>query len=376
MREYSAMWDDMWRKWPEMQADMYRGWMDTWARMASGGGGKEAEAGEKAWSEAQGFYRQWLDYVKEMAGRFAAPTVGLGPDTFMKLFQGADVYTRLYSMWMDMYQRYQEVVAEGKEMDPNAMRGVLDSWAGEYRELVDKVFAPAMPEPLRWITELYSGDMPLMAGGLFMQFWAPWQDFVRRVMERQQGMEKPSPEAAIEIYEDWRKAYEESYGRLLRAPVMGYYREAVEKFTHTMDSLNEFNMVLSKFYASIQSTGLEAVEKLQGQLAEMQADDAEAPASFREFYRLWWRTNEDIYVELFRTEEFSRLLGQLVDKGMHFRADFQAYVEEATKELPFPNRTEMDSLYKTLYGLRREVRRLSRELEETRARLQDMGGEG
>jgi class III poly(R)-hydroxyalkanoic acid synthase PhaE subunit len=185
-------------------------------------------------------------------------------------------------------------------------------------------------------------------------------------------MEKPSPQAATEMYEGWRKAYEESYGRLLRAPAMGYYREAAEKLRHAVDSITEFNIILSEFYASLQGTGARSFEKLQEKLASMQAEGKAEPISFRDLYRLWWETSEELYIELFRTEEFSKLQGQLVNKGMQFRRDFQAYVEEATKELPFPNRSEMDHLYKSVDRLKREVRSLKKELKD----LKGAGGEG
>lgn len=88
--------------------------------------------------------------------------------------------------------------------------------------------------------------------------------------------------------------------------------------------------------------------------------------SFRDLYRLCWQTNEDIYVELFRTEEFSCLLGLLVEKGMEFRAAFRAYVEEITKKLPFLKRYEMNSLYWILDSLKREVRSPKKEMREPR----------
>jgi hypothetical protein len=367
MQDNAAPWEDMWRTWQSMQADMYKNWMGAWFRTMTGEKGGGEETPDKAWSDALGFYRQWLDYLQEMMGRFGMPTEGVGPDTFMKMFQTADVYSQLYAMWMKMYENYRKVVGEGGEYDFRAMSEMLESWAEEYREIVQKVFVPALPAQLQWIAELYSGDIPLMAGGLLMHLGAPWYDYFRRMTERGLSLERPSPEAGVEAYEGWRQAYEESYGRLLRAPVMGYYREAAEKLSHTMDSLNEFNIILAEFYASLQSAGVKGFEKLQERMAYMQAEGGKEPVSFRELYRLWWQTNEDIYIELFRTEEFSKLLGQLVDKGMQFRADFQAYIEEATKELPFPNRSEMDHLYKTVDRLKREVRSLKKEMGKLEA---------
>jgi polyhydroxyalkanoate synthesis regulator phasin len=107
-------------------------------------------------------------------------------------------------------------------------------------------------------------------------------------------------------------------------------------------------------------------EGREEKLAAMQVEGKAQPMSFRDLYRMWWETSEELYIELFRTEEFSKLQGQLVDKGMQFRRDFQAYVEEATKELPFPNRSEMDHLYKIVDKLKREVRTLKKELKELR----------
>jgi poly[(R)-3-hydroxyalkanoate] polymerase subunit PhaE len=358
---------NIWDRWPEMQADMFRSWMDAWGRMWGARQGDEAKSGEEARPDAMELYKNWQDGMKEMMERFAIPTEGLGPGTYQRMFQSGDLYARLYSIWRDVYESYRKAVGEGG-YDFETMRKVLDTWAEDYKKIVQEIFAPALPEQLRWIAELYSGDVPVLASSLLMHLWAPWYEYSRRLAERQMKLEQPSLEGAVEFYEGWRKAYEESLGRFLRAPVMGYYREAEEKLAHTLDSLTEFNIVLSEFYASIENTGLKGFEKLQERLAAMQQEGENEPMSFRDLYRLWWQTNEDIYIELFRTEEFSKILGQLVDRGMQFRADFQAYVEEATKELPFPNRSEMDHLYKTVHGLRHEVRRLSGELEEIKAR--------
>jgi polyhydroxyalkanoate synthase subunit PhaE len=371
MQEKTAAWPEMWRQWQGMQADMFKDWMDAWFRIAGGAReGGEEKAG-MSWPDARDFFTQWQDYVRELMERFTVPTQGIGPDTYAKMFQSADIYTQLYGMWMQMYDAYRKIMGEEGEYDRDAMSKVIESWAEDYRGIVQKVFAPALPEQLQWMAELYDGEIPLMAAGLFANIWAPWLEYAHQFAGGSTKLGGGTPQAA-DMYEGWKKAYEESFGRLLRAPVMGYYREAAEKLRNALDSIAEFNMVLSEFYASLQGAGARSFEKLQEKLAAMQAEGKAEPMSFRDLYRLWWETSEELYIELFRTEEFSKLLGQLVDKGMQSRRDFQAYVEEATKELPFPNRSEMDHLYKTVDRLKREVRTLKKELGE----LKKAGGEG
>ncbi|MBC7247836.1 MAG: hypothetical protein H5T73_08660 [Actinobacteria bacterium] len=373
-------WTDAWGRWQKMQAEAYRAWMESWGAALSGwfsgrpGAGEGG--GEGSAQDALSIYRRWMDNMRDMVDRFVPPASGVGPETFARMFHGAEVYSRLHSLWIQMYEDYRKAAGEGGAYDPEAVRDLLARWGERYREIVNEVFAPALPEQLRWIAELYSGDIPLTAGGFMLHLWAPWAGFAQRMASRGVNMKQPSPREAVEVYEEWRRAYEESFGRLLRAPVMGYYRESMEKYTKTMDSLNEFGIVLAQFYAYLQGAGAMGFEKLQERLADMEGKGGGEPMSFRDFYRLWWQTNEDIYVELFRSEEFARLLGQLVDKGMQFRAAFRAYVEEATKELPFPNRTEMDYLYRTVDRLKREVRLLKRELGGLKGGEKPAAGEG
>ncbi len=385
MAENGGGWPDMTealKRWQELQAEAFRMWMEAWGNTLSGAfpgwrtpsarkGEKEKTAGE-----ARSLYREWTEHVRELLTGFGAPVTGVGPETFLRVFRTAEVYNKLYSLWMEMYEDYRRAAGEEGEFDLEALHDLMEKWADRYRELVDQVFAPALPEPLQWVAQLYSGEMPLLAGGLTIHFWAPWAEFARSMSKKGLSLERPTPEVALEVYEEWRRAYKESFGRLLRMPAMGYYREAMEKYAKTMDSLNEFGIVLAEFYATLQGTGAKAMERLQERLASLREEGGEGLMSFRDLYRLWWQTNEDIYVDLFRTEEFSRLLGQLIDKAMDFRSNFRAYVEEASKELPFPNRSEMDHLYRTLDRLKREVRSLKKELRDSGIAAAGSVGEG
>jgi hypothetical protein len=355
-------WLDLMGKWPALQRDMFKQWMDAWSKAeplgkAGGGPGPSSGAESAAWT----IYRQWMEYLKELVGRFPAAEGGSGPETFSRMLSGADTYARLYAWWTDFFREAQERMGAG-ELDSRLFDELYHKWSQGYEEMVKGIFAAAMPESLQWVAELLSGDVYRLYIDEAVHFWSPWIDFAISQGKKAARGEQPGIEGISEAYEEWRRAYEESFGRLIRMPAMGYYREAAEKFGKAMDDLVEFNLVLADFYAALGEAGRQGMEKLQGKLAgALQGGDG-GPSSFRELYRMWWQTNEEVYIELFRTEEFSRLLGHLVERGMNFRESYQGFLEEATKELPFPNRSEMDHLYKTVYELRKEVRSLKREV--------------
>jgi class III poly(R)-hydroxyalkanoic acid synthase PhaE subunit len=352
-----------------MMTGMFKPWMDFWGRIFSGGqmpgmpvgGGTPADSRQAV--PGLELYQRWYEYMQEMLSR-GVPSEGLGPQAFQKVFESTGLIQKLYALMGDLFQAYSKVVQEDGQYSFEGMTGKLDEWSAEYRKLIDEIIAPIFPEQLRWIPELYSGEIPLMYTGLAMHLSAPWLDLARRLQDRQMKGELMSPQSAVAVYEEWRQAWQESFGRILRAPLMGYYRESIEKLSHAINSYTEFNIVLAEFYASIEGGAMQALEKMQQKLADLEVEKGPNALSFRDVYSLWWQTNEQVYEELFRTDEFAKLLGKLVDRGMQYRADFQKYVEEITKELPFPNRSEMDHLYKSVYKLKHEVRRLSRELAD------------
>lgn len=363
--EATETWNDMIKQWSSMQSGLYNQWMEGLKRVQKQTG-MTVKIPEM--SNTNEMYQQWIQTLNDLLAKFPISAHGPGAETFQKLFSSADVYMHLYGWWNDLYRQFQENIGDADGVDFVKMLEKMKEVSG-YDDIIEKVFSSAMPDSLRWIAELYQGEIPRIGAEMDTRMIMPWVSFNQSIINRLKSGERLTPEMIASVYDDWRKAYEESLGRLMHVPALGYYRETIEKYTAALDSMVEFNLVLADFYASLNAAGNKAMEKLQQGLSEALAAGEGTPQSFRDIYDLWWKTNEDVYIELFRTEEFSRLMGQLVEKGMYFKASFQAFMEEATKDLPFPNRTEMDTLYKTVYKLKREVRIQRKEIEELREML-------
>lgn len=86
------------------------------------------------------------------------------------------------------------------------------------------------------------------------------------------------------------------------------------------------------------------------------------PKTYKEFYDYWWKTNEEAYLKVFATPEFSEVMGKALDAGVNFKKEFDGLVEKQLEFLPYPSRNDMDSVYKTLDSLKREIRSLKKEI--------------
>ncbi|PKN59975.1 MAG: hypothetical protein CVU53_05480 [Deltaproteobacteria bacterium HGW-Deltaproteobacteria-11] len=346
--------------------DAWNDWMKQWADMM---GPAIGQTGDSASHNAGAPFKQWFDMMQQLLARVSPGAAGLGPDTLGRMFQGADIYMRLFELWSELGRRVSDAgqrAAMG-EWDAAGFEEFYGKWVDGYQTSIHEILEQAVPEPLRWAAHIYSGEIPLLAANILIKLLAPWMEFGAQSAQNPPslGGRETGGEAITGFFDRWRRAYEESVGRLVRAPGLGYFREPYEKLTASIDSLVEFGVVLGDFSAALNQAGKQAMDKLQSSINDAGAR-GDLPRDFHELYERWWKTNEEIYEELFRTDEFGRLLGQMMERGLRFKQSYQGLLEEMVKELglPVPVRSEMDELHRSVYELKKTVRMQRRQLDD------------
>jgi len=95
---------------------------------------------------------------------------------------------------------------------------------------------------------------------------------------------------------------------------------------------------------------------------------------FMTFYKTWIETSEETFIEVFKTDKFGNLLNSLNTYSMKFKKALDDFVEDVVKELPIPVRSEMDTLYKTLYDMRMKLKRLEKTVKALESKITEKGG--
>jgi class III poly(R)-hydroxyalkanoic acid synthase PhaE subunit len=159
------------------------------------------------------------------------------------------------------------------------------------------------------------------------------------------------------------KNYEETIGKALLAPSLGYFKEFNERLNNMVYAYIQFNTSKVAFYSLFYATGMKAAERVYDKLTEFVGKEA-TPETFREFYRIWWTINEEVYQELFRSEEFSKLTLDVNRRGLQFRKWIDDVFEQILKFTSLPSKKDMDEIYRSLYDLKKEVRAQKRTIKE------------
>jgi len=110
-------------------------------------------------------------------------------------------------------------------------------------------------------------------------------------------------------------------------------------------------------------TGLAASEKMIAAIADKVKDGGEFK-DFGEFFNLWITVNEKAYAELFQTEDYAKMQGELLEAALNVRTHSFKLTELYLYDLPIALRSEMDDLYKTVYELKKKVRKMEKQLGE------------
>ena len=204
------------------------------------------------------------------------------------------------------------------------------------------------------------------------KFVGPWMEAMQNLPGKTAEAMQKGPQGYPELYRLWLQAYEQTWGKVLRMPPLGLTRETIGRSQRGTKALIDHFAAMNDFSSALQREGVKAMQKVATRLEDMY-NMGQAPKTFKEFYTLWWTTNEETVYELFKTQEFSHLLSRVTDAAMDVRKRYDDIMEEYLKMLPIPTRSEMNDLYKTLYQLKKEARRNTKQLKDLAEEIRTRG---
>jgi len=354
--------DNIFQTWLEAQRTWMRLWTDTLSGSPKAGEDDEgAQAWSSPWKTAEGIYNQWSKMSQEMFGQsWKEAPWGIGAQTFERVLSGAQVYDNLYKFWTSAARILSGAPSEGKGI-LKTYQEFYESWLKNYNELLKSFFTVSLFAPTGQPGA--TAELPQMYADLFSRLYGPWMEAIQNLPKTAAQALKEGPQGYADVYHLWLQAYDQTWGRVLGMPPLGLTRETIEKFQRANEATIEHYTAMTDYSSVLYKVGMEAMQKVATKLGEMYRK-GQAPKTFKGFYTLWWTTNEETIQELFKTPEFSRLLGRVTDTATQVRKCYDDVMEEYLKALPVPTRSEMNDLYKTLYMLKKEVRKNTKQMKE------------
>jgi class III poly(R)-hydroxyalkanoic acid synthase PhaE subunit len=317
--------------------------------------------------EALKLYDAWKDNAGKYVDILMSACPGnAGTDTFSRVSRAADAFTRLYEVWEPLATAMQK-----KAVDAETYESLYDPT--KYAETIENLFGFGSPA----VASGLSGEAPELLRTRFdkqQEFLRPWADAMRANMDAVLAAQAGDMGAAMEVFHGLHTAFDKTFGKFLDMPAVGKDREQVELLSRTIDHYALFLAKAVELQRHMHTIAQQAMEKVVQTMAQ-RVNDGEPIKGFGEFVHLWSKTNEQAFLEFFRTPEYSQLQGVLLDTAMDCRRQFRQLMERVLADMPVALSSELDDLSKKNYTLSKSVRALKKkcaEVDDLRTELQKL----
>ncbi len=371
----SALWPDrkkdtqprktpeIWQQWWKVQEECYRTWQDGIKNFQADNGLLNPLSDSS--KIAIRIHQDWLKTIQNRLDLYTP----LVPDPVARnmldrITRSSNLYTSLASFWEDFLN---DGTAGEKESNAAAS---LRKWQEKYFTILTEYFTFGLPEGLADIIKK-SGEIAVIYQQNVVDLFKPWIASSPDLQEEFFHALSGDRDASLVFLKNWQKAYQQSYGKLFHIPGIGPAGNLAGKMLVSFESYVQYVSSLNDFFAGIYKTGFDAMEGLSKKMDELRAQ-SKAPSSFREFYDLWWRNNEETYLQLFKTESFGRMFSEMVDAGARLKKRLDDIMTSVVSLWPIPTQKDMDSVYKSIYRLKKDHRNEARKIEELLGRVSRM----
>jgi polyhydroxyalkanoate synthase subunit PhaE len=307
------------------------------------------------------FQDTWLNALKSMStamkspfdhktAEFAEKTL---KDTFNSMQKGTDSFMKLYELWAPVFKAAQNNITNTDEYK-RLMNPVL------YKELIDGLFNFNTLTPLKQSYDQFLKTVSSWYENLgettkenYEAFKASLNDFSKTIPKNQEflsdmfksisGQMKTSVSPFFKLIPESKEKEQ-----------MALINELAEYYTNSANKLASLQYL-------VYLQGIRINDSILDDLAE-KTKKGELYQNFSDFYTHWVNVNGKSFEEFFRTDEFSKLQGDLVTLDAQIRSTSDKLMEYWLSPYPVVLKSQLDELYKTNYDLKKQVYQLSKQL--------------
>ena len=308
------------------------------------------------WNNTQNFFNQSNQFTQPWTNAFQNWGKGLNNDTVKDAWGNmtniSAAYIKFYELWAPVMKNMQNN-SFNNEWFKNGFN--LDA----FKELMDRSIAQVTPVQVK---DLYAQ----------FQSWVEvannynkhiYQQFAGSIPENMKTLTpfllfgNDANNTANNIF----SVYQRSVTPLLRLFYPGKETELNELMTGMMEKVTVYGQKLIELQNAMYTTGAKTWETLLFENAEELKKGADL-SNIQEVFQKWVSKNEESMIELFKTDAFSKIQGELLDLGLDIKQRSEKVAETLLQPLPVVLRSEADELYTTIYELRKRISQLEKQV--------------
>jgi hypothetical protein len=132
-------------------------------------------------------------------------------------------------------------------------------------------------------------------------------------------------------------------------------KKVSQELIESNQEIVDFNTRLSEYYKQLGDTWIDAQKKVANKVTEIPQDSE----SMEAYKRVWIDIFENDFTQLFDAKEFSENYNKLVSVEMQLLSRWNTIMDIMLKSANLPTKEEIDEMYKEIFMLKKQVKKLS-----------------
>jgi BMFP domain-containing protein YqiC len=161
-----------------------------------------------------------------------------------------------------------------------------------------------------------------------------------------------------EMYQNVNNVFTKTFEPIMKLATPGKEKETIEANIALLDKVSEYSVKMAEMQYHFYSTSQKAMEAAAKTAFEKFNQNTTETQGFNEFYNEWIKTNENLYTDLFSSDEFSKIKAEVTNLGMDVKKHFENQFEHVFNVYPVVFRSEVDELTKTVHDLKKHIKTL------------------
>jgi polyhydroxyalkanoate synthase subunit PhaE len=307
-------------------------------------------------------YQNWMDSMKNTYSELMKNYSNMDTKNMMSgMFNNADMYMNMFQLWMPMFKSMND-----KSFDMETFKNMFN--APLFKDMMDKMFN---------MTDLNKKMMSFPGVEAFQNNMNSMMDSNKNIFDNlKANMNNFMPNnnqlftQTLDMYNNMNFQMNNAFAPMMKLMGNNANTQQINASKELANEFVQYQLRSTEMQYMMYNTGLKAMDELAETLYNNIRSGNEVK-DFTNLYTTWLTISDKHFVELFSTEEYSKMQADLNSFGMKIKSQINSQMEKSLANIPVVSRTEMDETYKTIYEMKKRITMLEKQLDAETATTEE-----
>lgn len=312
------------------------------------------------------YYKNWFSKVTDLMGDMK---MGLPGDSAKEAFENM---TSAYKSYFNAYELWQPFVKmmSDKNYDWRSYFKAVDF--EKFQKQSQEMFAMISPAKFHQMSEQVSKFIEDYRKALLdSPMVAPYRDILAKYTElfpMMSGLQNSMKFGAMQ--EEMMGKLQKMYAPFYKIIPPSREKEMAQIVVDMQSDLMKYQTKVAEMNYMIGNSVRQASEKLMRDLFERAKEGEMVVKSYNEFFLTWLNVLEEQMIELFKSDEFSKIQGEVLSLQLDLKTAVNKGVEYLLSPYPVVMHSQIDDLTKQVHALKSKIRALEKQLSDQSAQAE------